>query len=130
MLNVRPVLAITLLFSAVCSYAEESSSASVFQADLGALEDQELMVLTVTYPPGVASSVHRHNAHTFVYVLDGSVVMQVAGGKEMTLGVGEHFYETPSDIHTVSRNASDTEPATILVYFIKKKGAATTVPAD
>lgn len=130
MLKFRPGLAMFLLLGTVSGHAQESSSTSLFRTDLGALQHQELMVLTVTYPPGVASSEHRHNAHTFVYVLDGNVVMQVAGGEEATLGVGEHFYETPADIHTVSRNASDTEPATILVYFIKKKGAASTVPAD
>jgi len=109
--------------------AQESSAARLFQADLGDLENQELMVLTVTYPPGVSSAAHRHNAHTFVYVLEGTVVMQVEGGAEVTLGVGDHFYETPADVHTVSRNASDTEPATILVCFVKEKDAPITVPA-
>src|SRR6266566_1524714 len=65
---------------------------------------------------------HRHNAHTFVYVLEGSVVMQVKGGKEVTLGPGQTFYESPDDIHTVSKNASDTKPARFLVFFVKQKG--------
>lgn len=85
-------------------------------------------MLTVEYPPGVASAQHRHNAHTFVYVLEGSVVMAVKGGPEMTLKAGDTFYENPADIHSVSRNASDTKPAKILVFFVKDEGAPASVP--
>ena len=130
MKTIRHLVCIAVILIVVPAAAQESSSARVFQTDLGDLQNQELVVLTVTYPPGVASSEHRHNAHTFAYVLEGTVVMQVAGGDEMTLGVGEHFYETPADVHTVSRNASDTEPATILVCFVKQREAPLTVPAD
>jgi quercetin dioxygenase-like cupin family protein len=91
---------------------------------------KEAAMLTVEYPPGVASAPHRHNANTFVYVLEGSVVMQVAGGPEMTLTVGDTFYESPSDVHTVSRNASDSKPAKILVVFVKDAGASTNAPAE
>jgi quercetin dioxygenase-like cupin family protein len=73
---------------------------------------------------------HRHNAHVFVYVLEGSVVMQVKGGQEVTLKAGETFYEKPDDIHVVSKNASATAPAKILTFFVKDKGAPTTVPAN
>jgi quercetin dioxygenase-like cupin family protein len=97
---------------------------------LADIDGKEAVMLTVEYPPGVASAPHRHNASTFVYVLEGSVVMQVAGGPERTLGVGDTFYESPSDIHTVSRNASDSKPAKILVVFVKDVGAATNAPAD
>jgi quercetin dioxygenase-like cupin family protein len=97
---------------------------------LAGVAGKEGMLLTVEYPPGVASASHRHNANTFVYVLEGSVVMQVAGGPEVTLTAGETFYESPSDIHTVSRNASDSRPAKILVMFVKDVGAPTTVPAN
>jgi Cupin domain len=86
-------------------------------------------MLTVEYPPGGSSASQRHNASTFVYVLAGSVVMQVAGGPETTLQVGDTFYESPADIHLVSRNASDSEPAKILVFFVKDVGAPSTVPA-
>ena len=72
---------------------------------------------------------HRHNASTFVYVLEGSVIMQVKGGKLLTLVPGETFFETPDDIHAVSKNASDTKPAKILVFFVKDKGAPASVPA-
>ncbi len=97
---------------------------------LAGVAGKEGMLLTVEYPPGVASAAHRHNANTFVYVLEGSVVMQVAGGPELTLTAGETFYESPSDIHSVSRNASDSRPAKILVMFVKDVGAPTTVPAN
>ena len=86
-------------------------------------------MLTVEYPPGGSSAEHRHNAHVFVYVLEGSVVMAVKGGKEVTLGPGQTFYESPEDIHTVSKNASNTKPAKFLVFFVKDKGAPPTVPA-
>lgn len=111
------------------SAAQQSSANILFQTDLPDIEGREAVVLEVVYPPGVASASHRHNAHTFVYVLEGSVVMAVAGGEEQTLVAGETFYESPSDIHSVSRNASNTEPARILVVFIKNEGAAMSEPA-
>jgi quercetin dioxygenase-like cupin family protein len=80
-------------------------------------------MLTVEYAPGESSSRHRHNAHTFVYVLDGSIVMQVEGAEAVTLGPGQTFYESPSDIHVVSKNASDSQPAKFLVLFVKDKGS-------
>lgn len=96
--------------------------------DLTGLMGKEGVMLTVEYPPGASSASHRHNAHTFVYVLEGSVIMQVAGGKAVNLGPGETFYESPDDIHVTSKNASDSKPAKILVFFVKNKGAPTTVP--
>jgi quercetin dioxygenase-like cupin family protein len=84
---------------------------------------------TVDFPPGFSSPVHRHNAQVSVYVLEGSVVMQVKGGKEITLSPGQSFYESPSDIHVVSRNASSTKPAKFLVFLIKEKGAPLVIPA-
>lgn len=86
-------------------------------------------MITVEYAPGGLSAEHRHNAHAFVYVLEGAVVMQVKGGKEVTLGPGQTFYESPEDVHTVSRNASTTKPAKFLVFFVKEKGAPLTIPA-
>ena len=81
------------------------------------------VILVVEYPPGVASARHRHNAHTFVYVLEGSIIMQVDGGERVSLGPGQTFYENPDDVHAVSMNASETEPAKILVFLVKKQGA-------
>jgi len=91
---------------------------------------KEGVMLTVEYPPGAESPPHRHNASTFVYVLEGKVEMQVEGGERVTLEAGQTFYESPSDIHAVSRNASDTEPARILVFMVKDEGAPITLPAE
>ncbi|HET9446691.1 MAG TPA: cupin domain-containing protein [Steroidobacteraceae bacterium] len=84
---------------------------------------KEAHMITVEYPPGAVDPVHRHDAHAFVYVLEGTIVMQVKGGKEVTLKPGQSFYEGPDDVHVVGRNASKTEPAKFLVMFIKKTGA-------
>ena len=86
-------------------------------------------MITVEYPPGHTDEIHRHNAHAFVYVLEGSVVMQVRGGQEVTLTPGQTFYEGPDDVHLVGRNASKTSPAKFVVFFVKNKGAPITVPA-
>lgn len=109
--------------------AQESIARGLFQADVGTTTDQEIVMLEVEYPPGVSSASHRHNAHTVVYVLEGTVAMQVEGGTLQTLSAGEVFYETPDDIHSVSRNASNTVPAKILVFFLKKKDAPASEPA-
>ena len=91
---------------------------------------REAMMLTVELAPGAASEPHRHDAHTFVYVLEGSVVMQVQGGTELTLVPGQMFYEAPADIHVVGRNASATAKAKFLVFFVKNVGAAPVLPVD
>ena len=125
------ILALALLaVLATTSSAQESVATALFQTDLPDIEGREAVVLEVEYPPGVASASHRHNAHTFVYVLEGTVVMQVAGGEPQTLVAGQTFYESPNDIHSVSRNASATKSAKILVFFIKKIGAPASEPAD
>jgi quercetin dioxygenase-like cupin family protein len=114
---------------AVAAVAQDAKVTPLMTQELTGLAGKEAMMVTVEYAPGASSAEHRHNAHTFVYVLEGSVVMQVKGGKEVTLGPGQTFYESPEDVHTVSRNASDTKPAKFLVFFVKQKGAAVTVPA-
>lgn len=112
------------------SLAQGATASALFQTDVADVTNQEIVFLEVTYPPGGESSSHRHNAHTIVYVVEGNVKMAVEGGETKTLGPGEVFYENPDDIHSVSMNASDTEPATILVFFLKERGAAATEPAD
>ncbi|WP_143071941.1 cupin domain-containing protein [Nitrosospira briensis] len=82
---------------------------------------------TVDFPPGYSSPVHRHNAQVFLYVLEGSIVTQVKGGKEITLTPGQTYYEDPNDIHTVSLNASSAKPAKFLVFLVKEKGASSLV---
>ena len=97
--------------------------------DLAGDPGKEVLMYTVDFPPGFSSPVHRHDAQVSVYVLEGSVVMQVRGGKELTLRPGQSFYEGPDDIHVVSRNASSIEPAKFLVFLIHKKGAPLVMPA-
>jgi quercetin dioxygenase-like cupin family protein len=109
--------------------AEDAKVTPLLAKDLMGIAGKEGRMLTVEYAPGASSASHRHNANTFVYVLEGSVVMQVKGGKEMTLGPGQTLYESPEDVHTVSRNASSTTPAKILVFFVKDKDAPASVPA-
>jgi quercetin dioxygenase-like cupin family protein len=87
---------------------------------------KEVLMSTVTYPPGGASPPHRHDAQVFVYVLEGELIMQVQGGPKLTLKAGDTFYESPGDVHAVSANASQTAPAKFLVFFIKEKGVPTT----
>jgi quercetin dioxygenase-like cupin family protein len=92
--------------------------------------EKEGVMLTVEYAPGASSAQHRHNAHVFVYVVQGAVVMQVKGGPEVTLSAGQTFYELPDDIHAVSKNASATAPAKILVFAVKDKGTPLVVPVQ
>jgi quercetin dioxygenase-like cupin family protein len=109
--------------------ASGSAEAQLLSMPLPPLpDDQEVLVVEVALEPGQGSQPHRHNAHVFVYVLEGLVNMQVEGGELMTLSPGEMFYENPDDIHMVSRNASDTEPARFLVHIIKTRGVPVTTP--
>jgi quercetin dioxygenase-like cupin family protein len=111
--------------------AHEPKVTPVLSKDLTDIPGKEGVMLTVEYPPGGSDQVpHRHNADGFVYVLEGSVVMQVKGGKEVTLVPGQTFYEGPDDIHVVGRNASQTKPAKFLVFLVKDKGAPVLVPAN
>jgi quercetin dioxygenase-like cupin family protein len=98
--------------------------------DLPDLPGKEGLTLLVEYPPGSTDPIHRHNAHAFVYVLEGSIVMQVRGGKEVTLTAGQTFYEGPDDVHVVGRNASQTKPAKFVVFMVKDKGAPVVVPVN
>jgi quercetin dioxygenase-like cupin family protein len=120
---------IAMCLAAVSAAGYEAKVTPLMTKDLGFAGKEGTMV-TVEYAPGASSSEHRHNAHVFVYVLEGSVVMQVKGGREVTLGPGQTFYESPEDVHTVSRNASTTKPAKFLVSFVKDKGAPSTVPVQ
>jgi len=108
--------------------AQEASVTSLMSKELTDFPGKEGLMITVEYPPGWSDPVHRHNAHGFIYVLEGSVVMQVKGGKETTLTPGQTFYEGPDDIHVVGRNASSTKPAKLLVLLVKDKGAPVFVP--
>ena len=109
--------------------AQEAKVTQLLSKDLTNLSGKEGLMITVDYPPGSSDPIHRHNAHAFVYVLEGSVVMQVRGGKQVTLIPGQTFYEGPDDVHVVGRNASGTKPAKFLVFLVKDKGAPILVPA-
>ena len=109
--------------------AQEAKVGELFSKDLTNLPGKEGLMITVEYPPGSVDPIHRHNAHAFVYVLEGSIVMQVRGGKEVTLTPGRTFYEGPDDVHVVGRNASQTKPAKFVVFLVKEKGAPVVVPA-
>ena len=124
---------LTTLFSGIALLSYPAAGAEVamlFKQELADMPGKAGQLLTVEFAPGEVSAPHRHNAHTFVYVLEGSVVMQVQGGEAKTLTAGQTFYENPDDIHTVANNASDTEPAKILVFFIKDSDAPVTVPVE
>jgi quercetin dioxygenase-like cupin family protein len=108
--------------------AQEAKVTSLMSKDLREFPGKEGLMITVEYPPGASDPVHRHNAHAFLYVLEGSVVMQVKGGKEVTLTPGQTFYEGPNDVHVVGRNASSTMPAKFVVFFVKDKGAPILTP--
>lgn len=98
-----------------------------------ALEDypgKEVTILTVEYPPGAQDPVHRHDAHGFIYVLEGTIIMGVKGGKTVTLTPGQTFYEGPADVHTIGRNASKTRPAKFLVFLLKNTGAPILTPVQ
>ena len=105
-----------------------SKVTQLMSTDLPNLPGKEGVMITVDYPPGSSDPIHRHGANAFVYVLEGSVVMQVRGGKQVTLTPGQTFYEGPDDVHVVGRNASDTTPAKFLVFLLKNKGAPALVP--
>jgi quercetin dioxygenase-like cupin family protein len=106
----------------------EPKVTEVLSKDLTNIPGKEGLMLTVEYPPGGSDPIHRHNAHAFVYVLEGSVVMQVRGGKETILTPGQTFYEGPEDVHVIGRNASQTKPAKFVVLLVKDKGAPALVP--
>lgn len=119
-------LLLSLMTSTVM--AQQPDVAPIMVRELTDIPGKEVLMITVEYPPSGSDPVHRHDAHGFIYVLEGSVVMQVQGGKEVTLTPGQTFYEGPDDVHVVGRNASTTRPAKFLVLLVKDKGAPTLVP--
>jgi quercetin dioxygenase-like cupin family protein len=122
------LVAVLLCVAAGRLTAQDAKVTQLMTKELADIPGKEALMLTVVYPPGGADPVHRHNAHGFIYVLEGSVVMQVKGGKPVTLTAGQTFYEGPDDIHVVGRSASRTKPAKLLVLLVKNKGAPVLVP--
>ena len=116
--------------SALAQTAPQPIVVPVMQKDLADMPGREVLMLSVEYPPGTVEHIHRHDAYAFVYVLEGSIVEGVRGGKEVTLTPGQAFYEGPEDVHTVGRNASATKPAKFVVVMVKKKGVDAVLPAE
>ena len=110
--------------------AQSATVQSLFSRDLEGIPGKELSVIAVDYAPGAMDPVHTHHAQALVYVLQGSIVMQVKGAAPVTLTPGQTFYEGPDDVHIVGRNASDTVPASFLVFLVKDKGATILTPVE
>jgi quercetin dioxygenase-like cupin family protein len=128
MLRKKILMVVLLSLMAGTLMAQEVKVTSLMSKVMTDVSGKEGLMITVEYPPGGSDPIHRHNAHAFLYVLEGSVVMQVKGGKQVTLTPGQTFYEDSSDVHIVGRNASKTKPAKFLVFLVKDKGAPVLVP--
>jgi len=123
----QSMLVLSFLFAGTLM-AQDAEVKPLLSKDLPEFAGKEGLMITVVYPPGAKDPIHRHNAHAFLYVLEGTIVMQVKDGKEVTLTPGQTYYEGPNDIHTVGRNASSTKPAKFVVFFVKDKGAPILTP--
>ncbi|CAN7695836.1 cupin domain-containing protein [Variovorax paradoxus] len=137
MIKIARSIGLTLLFAAGAATAQNAAShgtpkdakvTPLMTQEMKDIPGKEVLMITVDYPPGAVDPVHRHDAHSYVYVLEGSIVMGVKGGREVTLKAGDTFYEGPDDIHTVGRNASKTKPAKFVVMLVKNKGAEFFIP--
>jgi len=127
----RVLLGLMGLFMAASAVAAEPGQVTpLMKKDIKEIAGKEVVLITVDYAPGASDLAHRHNAHAFVYVLEGSIVMQVKDGKQVTLAPGQTFYESPDDVHAVGRNASDTKPAKFIVFFVKDKETPLLSPAQ
>ena len=127
-MTIAKMLLVLVCLMSVAIDSKEAKVTELFSKELTDFPGKEGLMITVEYPPGSIDPIHRHNAHAFVYVLEGSIVMQVRGGKEVTLTAGQTFYEGPNDVHVVGRNASQTKPAKFVVFLVKEKGAPVFVP--
>jgi quercetin dioxygenase-like cupin family protein len=129
-MTTRLVALVLMCLVAGTAMAQEPKVTPLMTKDLADFPGKEALMISVEHAPGGSSAIHRHNAHAFVYVVEGSVVMQLKSGKEVTLTPGQSFYEGPDDVHVVDRNASTTQPAKFVVVLIKNKGAPPVVPAQ
>jgi quercetin dioxygenase-like cupin family protein len=129
-MKIKLVALVLLCLMTGTAMAQQAKVTSLMSKDLTENPAMEVLMITVEHAPGGSSVIHRHNAQAFVYVLEGSVVEQVKGGKEVTLTPGQTFYEGPDDVHVIGRNASRTKPAKFLVFLIKDKGAPVLVPVE
>src|SRR5215510_11613136 len=127
-MTTKLVASVLLCLMSGMAMAQEPKVTSLMSKDLPENPGREALMITVEHGPGGASAIHRHNAHTFFYVLEGSVVMQLKGGQQRTLTPRQAFYEGPDDVDVIDRNASSTQPAKFLVVLIKDTGAPAVVP--
>ena len=128
-MTIAKLVLILVCLMSVTLEPEDAKVTPLLSKDLTEFPGKEGVMITVEYPPGSTDPIHRHNAHGFIYVLEGSIVMQIRGGKEVTLTPGQTFYEGPSDVHVVGRNASKIKPAKFVLVMVKDKGAPVLVPA-
>jgi quercetin dioxygenase-like cupin family protein len=128
-MKIARVILCLALFAPGVLMAQDAKVTELLSKNLSDIPGKEGLMISVLYPPGASDPVHRHNAHGFIYVLEGSIVMQVRGGKQVTLTPGQTFYEGPNDIHVIGRNASKTKPAKFIVFLVKEKGAPVLIPA-
>jgi len=127
----KSLLTISLVLVAVLSrmaHAADPVVTPLMLKELGDIPGKEVLAITVDFPPGAVDPIHRHDAHAFVYVLEGSIVMQLKGAPEVTLTPGQMFYEGPNDLHIVGRNASQTKPAKFVVVLVKNRGVDAVLP--
>ena len=129
-MKITGALALSLSLAGSTLVAQDAMVKPLLSKDLAGVAGREVTMLTVEYPPGGSSAAHRHNADVFVYVLEGSLIMQVDGQQPVTLRPGQTFHENPTDVHRQSANASKTEPAKFVVFIVKDKGKAVTQPVS
>jgi quercetin dioxygenase-like cupin family protein len=127
-MNRTAALTLSLSLAGATLVAEDGPVRSLLSKDLAGVPGKEISMITVDYPPGGSTPMHTHSAQAMLYVLEGSIVMQVKGGAPITLGPGQTYYEGPDDVHLVSRNASKTAPARYVVFLVKQKGAPILTP--
>ena len=124
----KTLLILLCLMSGPLTAQQDAKVTPLMSKDLTDFPGKEGLMITVEYPAGASDPIHRHNAHAFLYVLEGTIVMQVKGGEPVTLTPGQIFYEGPSDVHIVGRNASNTKAAKFIVFLVKDKGAPVLIP--
>jgi quercetin dioxygenase-like cupin family protein len=129
-MKIIAALTLSLSLAGCALVPPDPSVRSLMSKDLEGVPGKEISMITVEYPPGGADPVHTHQAQTMLYVLEGSIVMQVEGGAPVTLVPGQTFYEGPDDVHIVGRNASTVRPATFVVFLVKNKGAPILTPVE
>jgi quercetin dioxygenase-like cupin family protein len=129
-MKIAKLILLIAWFAPCCATAQQAKVTPLMSKDLNEFPGKEGVMIAVEYPPGASESVHRHNAYVFVYVIQGAVVMQARGEKEVTLNAGQTFYEAPNDVHVIGRNASKTKSAKFIAFLVKDKGARIHIPVN